>query len=253
MSSYSCRLCGAPILSKHAVAIFSLTAAKQRRLSTRIKDLLDIEVGLDNGLSQHICQRCKRRLETLERAAEDLRDFHSQARRNYQRLLAAHRGSLKRPKETSASVGVSPDTQKSRPAPKRQTARRHLHFALGKYTRLVKRFICTYNVKRVTCTMSKLWQRFITGDEWGAKLSVFAICSADISTVFTTPTDSDRAIASTRMCEKWVIDITWSLVKNEIFIQYKAVDRVPDQPSMTTTDKETVEVHVHVCIPVLQL
>ena len=54
MASYSCRLCEAPVFSKHAVAIFSLTATKQGQLSSRIKDMLDVEVGLDHGLPQHI-------------------------------------------------------------------------------------------------------------------------------------------------------------------------------------------------------
>ena len=53
IASYSCGLCGAPVFSKHAVAIFSLTATKEGQLSSRIKDMLDVEVGLDNGLPQH--------------------------------------------------------------------------------------------------------------------------------------------------------------------------------------------------------
>ena len=71
----------------------------------------------------------------LERAAEDLRNFHNQARTNYGSYVAARRGPLKRTKETSAYVGVSPDTQKSRPPPKRQTSRRQLHYAQGALTK----------------------------------------------------------------------------------------------------------------------
>ena len=55
---------------KHAVAIFSPTAAKQR-WSSRIKDHLSVQVWLDDGPPQHVCPKCKRKLQTLERDAED--------------------------------------------------------------------------------------------------------------------------------------------------------------------------------------
>ena len=42
------------VFSKHAVANFNLTATKQGRLSSRMKDMLDVEVALDDGLPQHI-------------------------------------------------------------------------------------------------------------------------------------------------------------------------------------------------------
>ena len=90
----------------------------------------------------------------MKRAAEDLRDFRSQARRNYQRLLAAHMGPLKRTKETSASVGISPDTEKSRPAPMKQTARRCFHFAQGKYT---EREICEKFYMYIQCQKSYMY------------------------------------------------------------------------------------------------
>ena len=40
-----------------------------------------------NGLPQRICEKCKCRLETLERAAEDLENFHSPASASYETLL----------------------------------------------------------------------------------------------------------------------------------------------------------------------
>ena len=131
MADYSCRLCRAAILAKNVAAIFSPTAAKQR-VSTRIQDLLGVEVTENDGLPQHICHKCKRRLETLERATEDLKKFRSIASTSYEIFVALKRGPLKRTKETSAYSGVSPDTEKSRPPPKRQLSRRQLNFEEGK-------------------------------------------------------------------------------------------------------------------------
>ena len=49
---------------------FSPTVAKQR-WSSRIKDHLSVQVWLDDGPPQHVCLKCKRKLQTLERDAED--------------------------------------------------------------------------------------------------------------------------------------------------------------------------------------
>ena len=67
MAGYSCRLWRAPVLAKHAVTIFSPTAAK-KRWSSRNKDHLSV---LDGGPPQHVCPKCKRELQTMEGAAED--------------------------------------------------------------------------------------------------------------------------------------------------------------------------------------
>lgn len=76
MAGYSCRLCRAVVLPKYAVGIFRPTAAKQRLLA-RIEDLLGVKVLQNDGLPQHICQKYKHRLETLERATEDLQEFRT--------------------------------------------------------------------------------------------------------------------------------------------------------------------------------
>ena len=63
-----CRLCGTTVLSfKHAVSLFSSMAVKQQ-LPSRIENLLDVKIAGNDGLPQHICEKCKRRVETLERA-----------------------------------------------------------------------------------------------------------------------------------------------------------------------------------------
>ena len=53
--------------------------AVKQQLPSRIENLLDVKVAGNDGLPQHICEKCKRRVETLERATEDLGKFRSQA------------------------------------------------------------------------------------------------------------------------------------------------------------------------------
>ena len=80
-------MCQAAVLAKEAVAIFGPTAAKQC-VPPRIEDLLGVRVVQNDGLSQHICKKCKRRLESLERATEDLQEFRSIASNSYKILVA---------------------------------------------------------------------------------------------------------------------------------------------------------------------
>ena len=40
----------------------------------------------NDGLPKHVCEKCKRRVETLERSAEDLRQFKILARESYTTL-----------------------------------------------------------------------------------------------------------------------------------------------------------------------
>ena len=120
MEAY-CRLCVQKISSKHSVSLFK-SENFQQTLAGRVVALLDVPVEANDGFSQVICERCKRRLVRLEKASEELSDFRKLAHDSYQSFLP--RPSLKRTKETSAMVGVSPDTQKARPPPKRITTRR---------------------------------------------------------------------------------------------------------------------------------
>ena len=120
MSSRTCRLCRSLVAVNHCIALFSRGSAQQR-LSTRITDLLDVSVDANDGLPQGVCEKCKRRLEHLEFAAQDLVDFRKLARDSYTALVPP-RGPLKRTKESSGEIGVSPDIAKSRPPLKKQTA-----------------------------------------------------------------------------------------------------------------------------------
>ena len=96
-----CRLCQSSVPSAHAVCLFGPTAVRQS-LPSRISDLLDVPVVENDGFPEHICEKCKRRLERLEKAAEDLENFTSQAKSSYTTLCTCRRGELR---ETSSSVG----------------------------------------------------------------------------------------------------------------------------------------------------
>ena len=60
-----------------------------------MEDMLDFQVRLDDGLPQRVRPSTKYRLSTQESGTEGLRHFRSQARTNYERLLAARMGTLK--------------------------------------------------------------------------------------------------------------------------------------------------------------
>ena len=86
---------------------------------------MQVTVDANDGLPQHTCEKCKKRVEVLERSVEDLRLFKIIARESYTTLLV--RGGLKRTKESSGVTGVSPDTLRMRPPPKR-LSQRQLNF-----------------------------------------------------------------------------------------------------------------------------
>ena len=69
-------------------------------------------------MQHYMCPKCKRRLVSLENAAEDLVNFRELAKQS-QSALKLWRGPLKRTKESSSDVGVSPDIYKARPPVKR--------------------------------------------------------------------------------------------------------------------------------------
>ena len=108
--------------TKDNVVLFS-NAGVQHKWAERITDLLGVRVVSGNGLPQQICEKCKRRAETMERAATDLVAFRDQATTTYTQLSVT-RGSLKRSKATSAAVCVSPDTARARPPTKKLSSRR---------------------------------------------------------------------------------------------------------------------------------
>ena len=115
MSSKVCRLCRAVVAANRAVQLFS-NAGLAKQWPSRITALLGIPVEKDDGISPLICDACKTRVHSLEKAAADLTAFKEMARCSSGVL--GPRGPLKRTKATSGDVGVSPDTIKERPRSK---------------------------------------------------------------------------------------------------------------------------------------
>lgn len=130
-TSLQCRLCMATVSIKNSVALFSPVAVSQK-LAARVASLLETTVDANDRLPHHLCKPCKRRFDTLEKAAEDLKSFRTEAS-ECRRSLLARSVSGKRTKESSGSIGISPDTMKERPHPKRHQvlSRRQLDFGEG--------------------------------------------------------------------------------------------------------------------------
>ena len=71
-------MCRDLVASNGVVSLFSATGIQQRWAS-RIESLLDVPVSNCDGLSGYICQKCKIRLVSLEKAAADLNAFKQMA------------------------------------------------------------------------------------------------------------------------------------------------------------------------------
>ena len=127
-----CRLCRVVVPTNRSISLFSHRGVQQR-LPTRIASLLDVTIARDDGLPQYICEKCKRRLESLEKAAEDLEAFREQAKACQRTLSIPAVGPLKRTKESSGAF-TSPDTAKARSPAKRPVGpagtKRMLYFGL---------------------------------------------------------------------------------------------------------------------------
>ena len=105
--THECRLCRTVVPTKRSTSLFS-PLGLQQKWASRIEHLLDVSAANNDGLPAYMCDKCKRRLVYLEKAAEDLSDFREQARKS-RRFTVVSRGQLKRTKDTCGSV-VSPDT-----------------------------------------------------------------------------------------------------------------------------------------------
>ena len=94
-----CRLCRALVPSKRAVSLFSTTGVQQQ-WSKRIESLLSVPVASSDRLSGYICEKCKLRIVSHEKAAADLHEFKETARCSIPALERV-RGPLKRTKSAS--------------------------------------------------------------------------------------------------------------------------------------------------------
>ena len=155
--TYTCRVCCSNCPSRNMVALFSPTALKEE-LPARITDIVQLPVDERNGFPRCICQPCKRRLVTLEKAIVDLRDFRRQAQESYRTFMLAQVRSLKRTKQSSADVGVSPDTAKARPPSKKPlTAAKRLTFGFqnsSKYMLCLPKIISNVFLLCIACALS---------------------------------------------------------------------------------------------------
>ena len=102
----TCRLCNENVSAKRMTRLFSDKSSEQG-WPRRIFDLLDIPVRPDDNLSSLVCSKCITRVKSLEIASVDLKAFKRSVR-----------SSLKRSKETTGEVGVSPNILRERPRSK---------------------------------------------------------------------------------------------------------------------------------------
>lgn len=75
----TCRLCASSISNHCYLSIFTYLSI-QKSLPSRIQQLLNVEVTVNDNLPCHICNVCMKRLEYLEKAKSDLVLFEKQAK-----------------------------------------------------------------------------------------------------------------------------------------------------------------------------
>ena len=123
MAGQLCRLCRSTVSPTHYCSLVSPWAL-QNNLSSRLGNLLGIQVDSTDGLPHIICSKCKRQFLTLEKASENLTAFQKMAQESFHAFSV--RGDLKRKKEcsTASAVGISPYIVRARPPLKRLTAKR---------------------------------------------------------------------------------------------------------------------------------
>lgn len=112
-SKVLCRLCSGNAGDKNMTNLFTRKSL-ERGWALRISTLLDIPLKQDDHLSSHVCSKCMTRVVSLEKATADLAAFKRLARS----AMQDSHNSLKRTKETTGDVGVSPNTLRQRPRAK---------------------------------------------------------------------------------------------------------------------------------------
>ena len=108
-----CRLCWESSPDHKVTNIFTGKSLK-KEWPCRISSLLDIPVDSSDQLPPHVCFKCLTRVVSLEKASANLTAFKSSARSVMEQALRP----LKRTKETSGEVNVSPNTLRVRPQSK---------------------------------------------------------------------------------------------------------------------------------------
>ena len=113
--SHLCRLCYTETDYKHCTGLF--TGIKNRAMTSRMCDLLQILIEENDGLPSMVCRKCLGKFNTIESKLDSLRSL---AQSSYEAYLKANSSvcTRKRPKVTSG-IGVSPSTSRVQPLPKR--------------------------------------------------------------------------------------------------------------------------------------
>ena len=147
MASFAiCRLCSSVIAKKKVVNLFS-SAGTTKKLAARISTLLQVEEPRpDDSYSKNICEKCKGKVESLEKAVEQLHSFREMAKN------ALMNKGLKRTKETSGQVAVSPDTVRQRPPSK--LARKKLNFGPESESEILPVPVSSFHDSFATATQS---------------------------------------------------------------------------------------------------
>ena len=108
-----CRLCWESV-PDHKVTYIFTKKSLEKQWPSRISSLLDIPVDSSDQLPPHVCFKCLTRVVSLEKASANLTAFKRSARSVMEQALRP----LKRTKETSGEVNVSPNTLRARPQSK---------------------------------------------------------------------------------------------------------------------------------------
>ena len=123
-----CRLCAAECPPKSYISLFSNAGVKQKWCD-RFSEVLGVTVSRGDGGSDFMCCRCARRLESIEKAFEDLKQFSEMARSN-----CCSSGSANKRSREASTPGTSPDASVSRPVVKRvRQTRQRLDFGQGTF------------------------------------------------------------------------------------------------------------------------
>ena len=100
-------------------------------------------MAADDSLPYHLCKPCKR-FDSLKKAVEDLQMFRNMASESRHTLLGST--SVKHTKDSSGSVGISPDTMRARPASKDIYLRQEDSSILGSW-------LCIHILEYFSCIM----------------------------------------------------------------------------------------------------
>ena len=86
----TCRLCLQSVETKHSVSLFTAQGIEQK-LAARLSSLLLVSILPDDGLSMHLCRKCKNAAVGVE---QKLQELQGMAQRCYQIMHKSNAGSI---------------------------------------------------------------------------------------------------------------------------------------------------------------